>query len=61
MIRPDLVKRYERILSKWKNYKRLRTQYPEKCVVGTPHFLDWRAREQMFEDLLNIIEYSQDD
>jgi|GEM_PF-6946382 len=60
MIRPDLFKRYEKIAKKWRLYRSLRSNFPEKCVVGTEHFLDWRQREDMFEDLLHIIEYSND-
>ena len=60
MIDPRLFKQYERIAKKWGLYRTLRSQHPELCVVGTENFLDWREREQMFEDLLHIIDYAND-
>jgi hypothetical protein len=60
MIHPRLYKQYEKIALKWRLYRTLRYKYPEKCIVGTEHFLDWRQREQMFEDLLTIIENAND-
>jgi len=61
MIKSNFIKRYQKILLKWKNYKSLRSCDPCNCQVGHPNFLDWKQREQMFEDLLAIIDLSKDD
>ena len=60
MIKPDFVKRYDKIIAKWKKFKRLRGK-PDQCVVGHPDFITLTNREKMFEDLLHIIEFSKDD
>lgn len=61
MIDKNLIKRYEKIMLKWKNYKKLRKNHPEKCTVGNPDFLDWRERDEMFESLAFIIEFAKYD
>jgi len=55
---PNYVKKYEKIKSKWRKFKRLR--HLNKDEIGHPDFLTLMAREEMFEDLLNIIEYGYD-
>lgn len=60
MISPDLFKRHEKIAKKWRLYRSLRSKFPEKCVVGTENFLDWRQREEMFEEHLRLFEYAND-
>lgn len=60
-MREDYVKRYEKTLLKWRAYRKLRSISPELCTVGHPAFLTWHQREVMFEDMLNIIEFSKDD
>ena len=57
-MKPDYLKRYKKIRSKWTKFKRLRCLNHDE--VGHPDFLTMMAREAMFEELLNIIEYGND-
>jgi hypothetical protein len=58
MIRKDLLKRSESISRKWRNFKKLRNEYYE-CLPGHPDFLDWAQRDQIVQDLLDIIDISK--